>query len=65
MILCVTFQLYRNMVGSNMVGSCGRRQLIIWKDRLYGTRLIEVEIRLEIYCISLSVLTAIFQVNLG
>jgi len=32
-------QLYRNMTGS-----CGRQQLIIWKDRRNGTRILEVSI---------------------
>jgi len=39
----VSVQLYRNVTGST---SCGRRQLIIWKDRLNGTRLLEVTIYL-------------------
>jgi len=36
-VVFVCMQLYRNMAGS-----CGRRQLIIWKDKRNGTRLLEV-----------------------
>jgi len=46
-LVAVVVQLYRNMMGT---GTSGRRQLIIWKDRLNGTRLIEVGLQWNMYC---------------
>ena len=46
-LVAVVVQLYRNMMGT---GTSGRHQLIIWKDRLNGTRLIEVGLQWNMYC---------------
>jgi len=52
-------QLYRNTTGS-----CGRRQLVIWKDRLNGTRLIEVRIQCKYVKKELDIVNILWEICL-